>query len=389
MKTLSKMNKQPDPNSYYTLFALSLVNSCGAASLLLAPVIVGGLVSTLGFSGQQAGYIISSELAGLALAAIPAALWLSRFNWQRVLYVMLVVLIAGNFLTSTLTDYSAFLIVRFITGFTAGLSLAVSMSVINLTRDPDRKLGFWFSVQLLLTVVGLALLPGFILSFGIGGIYALLAAFQFCLLFVVRFVPAGGVVEQSAQSVSDKPVLLLALLGFVSIFLFEVAIMGLWTYYERIGNAGGLPAQSIAYALSIGTFVGFLGSLAAAGLSTRFGRLVPITIGISVAIVSILILNMDFSLILFVLSASAFCFAWYFSLPFLMAAIANIDASGRLLIFVNFVTGAGLTIGPAVAAKLQTEDSYEPIIWMGVIALVLSFLLMIRLAVLPVRGAAS
>ena len=56
------MNKQPDPNSYYTLFALSLVNSCGAASLLLAPVIVGGLVSTLGFSGQQAGYIISSEL---------------------------------------------------------------------------------------------------------------------------------------------------------------------------------------------------------------------------------------------------------------------------------------------------------------------------------------
>lgn len=383
------MNKQPDPNSYYTLFALSLVNSCGAASLLLAPVIVGGLVSTLGFSGQQAGYIISSELAGLALAAIPAALWLSRFNWQRVLYVMLVVLIAGNFLTSTLTDYSAFLIVRFITGFTAGLSLAVSMSVINLTRDPDRKLGFWFSVQLLLTVVGLALLPGFILSFDIGGIYALLAVFQFCLLFVVRFVPAGGVVELSAQSVSDKPVLLLALLGFVSIFLFEVAIMGLWTYYERIGNAGGLPAQSIAYALSIGTFVGFLGSLAAAGLSTRFGRLVPIAIGMSVAIVSILILNMDFSLILFVLSASAFCFAWYFSLPFLMAAIANIDASGRLLIFVNFVTGAGLTIGPAVAAKLQTEDSYEPIIWMGVIALVLSFLLMIRLAVLPVRGAAS
>jgi len=383
------MNKQPDPNSYYTLFALSLVNSCGAASLLLAPVIVGGLVSTLGFSGQQAGYIISSELAGLALAAIPAALWLSRFNWQRVLYVMLVVLIAGNFLTSTLTDYSAFLIVRFITGFTAGLSLAVSMSVINLTRDPDRKLGFWFSVQLLLTVVGLALLPGFILSFGIGGIYALLAAFQFCLLFVVRFVPAGGGVEQSAQSMSDKPVLLLALLGFVSIFLFEVAIMGLWTYYERIGNAGGLRAQSIAYALSIGTFVGFLGSLAAAGLSTRFGRLIPIAIGMSVAIVSILILNMDFSLILFVLSASAFCFAWYFSLPFLMAAIANIDASGRLLIFVNFVTGAGLTIGPAVAAKLQTEDSYEPIIWMGVIALVLSFLLMIRLAVLPVRGAAS
>jgi predicted MFS family arabinose efflux permease len=383
------MNKQPDPNSYFTLIALSLVNSCGAASLLLAPVMVGGLVTTLDFSAQQAGYIISTELAGLALAAIPAALWLSRFNWQRVLYIMLVILIAGNFLTSTLTDYSTFLIVRFVTGFTAGLSLAVSMSVINLTRDPDRSLGFWFSVQLLLTVVGLALLPGFISSFGVGAIYALLAVFQFVLLFAVRFIPAGGVVEQTVEDKSDKSGLLLALLGFVSIFLFEAAIMGLWTYYERIGDAGGLPAQSIAYALSIGTFVGFLGSLAAAGLSTRFGRLIPIAIGIGLAIVSILMLRIDFSLILFVLSASAFCFAWYFSLPFLMAAIANIDASGRLLIFVNFVTGVGLTLGPAVAAKLQTEDSYEPVIWMGVISLVISFLLMIRLAILPVRGATN
>ena len=177
------MNKQPDPNSYLTILALSLVNSCGAASLLLAPLIVGGLVTTLGFSSEQSGYIISSELAGIALAAIPAALWLSRFNWQRVLYVMLVMLIAGNFLTSTLTDYSTFLIVRFITGFTAGLSLAVSMSVINLSRDPDRNLGLWFSVQLLLTVVGLAVLPAFISGFGIAGVYTLLAAFQFVLLF--------------------------------------------------------------------------------------------------------------------------------------------------------------------------------------------------------------
>ena len=70
-----------------------------------------------------------------------------------------------------------------------------------------------------------------------------------------------------------------------------------------------------------------------------------------------------------------------------MAAIANIDATGRSLVFVNFVTGLGLTVGPALAARLQTADSYDPIIWMGVVALIGAFILIIRLAIQPMRVA--
>ena len=380
------MDKKSDAINYTTLTALSLINACGAASLLLAPVMVGGLVTTLGFSSQQAGYIISSELAGLALAAIPAALWIRRFNWQHVLYVMLIILLAGNYFTSGLEQYNHYLLIRFVNGFAAGLCLAVSMSVINMTSEPDRSLGFWFSLQLLLTVVGLALLPEFIIKYNVGAVYALLAAFQFLLLIGVRLVPTTGLQIEVGETDNRKPILFLALLGFTSIFLFEAAVMGMWTYYERIGDAAGVSSQGITYALAIGTFVGFLGSLSTAALSTRLGRLIPITFGMGLAVGSILVLRTEFSALIFILSASAFCFAWYFTLPYLMAAIASMDPSGSLLVFVNFITGVGLTLGPAVAAKLQTDDSYEPVIWMGVIALVLAFLLIIRLALLPVES---
>jgi MFS family permease len=187
---------------------------------------------------------------------------------------------------------------------------------------------------------------------------------------------------------SNKPILLLALLGFGSIFLFEVAVMGLWTYYERIGDAGGLETQNVAYALSVGNFFGFLGSLATAALSTRFGRLLPIGFGIGLAVVAIVILGTNFGVAAFVFSSCAFCFAWYFTLPYMMAAIANIDSSGRLLVFVNFVTGLGLTAGPAIAARLQTAGSYQPVIWMGIGTLATAFVLVIRLAVQPVRQTA-
>ena len=114
---------QPRPDSYLTLTVLSINNACGTAALLLAPVVVGGLVTTLPFSSEQAGYVISVELAGFALAAIPAALWIRHFNWHWVLYVVVSAMLAGNLITSGLQTVPAFLLVRFLAGFGAGLSI--------------------------------------------------------------------------------------------------------------------------------------------------------------------------------------------------------------------------------------------------------------------------
>ena len=48
----------------------------------------------------------------------------------------------------------------------------------------------------------------------------------------------------------------------------------------------------------------------------------------------------------------AFKFAWTFVLPFILAAAANKDRSGRLIASLNFVIGAGLATGPLIAGVL-------------------------------------
>ena len=68
--------------NYRVLTILSLLSTFGAAVYFIAPLLVGGYVTQLGFSSQQGGYIISAELAGFAVAAIPAAIWVKRFNWR-------------------------------------------------------------------------------------------------------------------------------------------------------------------------------------------------------------------------------------------------------------------------------------------------------------------
>jgi len=158
-----------------------------------------------------------------------------------------------------------------------------------------------------------------------------------------------------------------------------------WTYYERIGNAGGIAAQTIGYALSASLFLGFIGSMAAAALSTRFNRLVPVALGTGLAIFCTGLLLTDFSTVAYVISIGLFSFAWYFTLPYLMACIANVDATGRLLILSNLVTGLGTSVGPACAAFLQTSDSYVPVLWMGIITILASILFISRLALQPSR----
>ena len=371
--------------NYRVLTILSLLSTCGAAVYFIAPLLVGGYVTQLGFSNQQGGYIISTELAGFALAPIPAAIWVRRISWRASLYLAAGSIILMNLVTSSLTEFSLFLVVRFVSGFAAGIQLAVCMAVIHRTLDPDRNLGYWFGLQLLAGSVGVIFLPDLIADFGVGTVFMLLAGLHALLLLFIRFIPDSGEIEQMPEVKATGSIPVLVAFGFVGLFLFEVGIMGVWTYYERIGNAGGIAAQTIGYALSASLFLGFIGSMAAAALSTRFNRLVPVAIGTGLAIFCTGLLLTDFSTAAYVISIGLFSFAWYFTLPYLMACIANVDATGRLLILSNLVTGLGTSVGPACAAFLQTSDSYVPVLWMGIVTMLTSILFILRLALQPPR----
>ncbi|MDE0155799.1 MAG: MFS transporter, partial [Gammaproteobacteria bacterium] len=369
--------------NYRVLTILSLLSTCGAAVYFIAPLLVGGYVTQLGFSSQQGGYIISAELAGFALAPIPAAIWVRRISWRTALYLAAGSIILMNLVTSSLIGFSLFLVVRFLSGFAAGIQLAVCMAVIHRTLDPDRNLGYWFGLQLLAGSVGVIFLPGLIADFSVGSVFLLLAGLHALLLLFIRFIPDSGEIEQMPEVKATGSVPVLVALGFAGLFLFEAGIMGVWTYYERIGNAGGIAARTIGYALSASLFLGFIGSMAAAALSTRFNRLVPVVAGTGLAIFCTALLLTDFSTAAYVISIGLFSFAWYFTLPYLMACIANVDATGRLLILSNLVTGLGTSVGPACAAFLQTSDSYVPVLWMGIITILASILFISRLALQP------
>ena len=65
-------NAEIDVNSAATILALCLLASVTPSAVLLGPLIVGGLITELGFTPQAAGNMIFAELSGAALSTFLA-----------------------------------------------------------------------------------------------------------------------------------------------------------------------------------------------------------------------------------------------------------------------------------------------------------------------------
>lgn len=333
-----------------TLFGVVLTTASVAAILVVAPVVVGALITRYAFTPSQAGFTISVELGAMSLAGWPALWWLPRWPWPRLLAAALLVMIAGNVACAFATTFPAIAALRGVTGLAGGSAMVICLAVIGMTRQTERNYGWWSISQLLLGALGLTILPRVLPAIGLRGLYLGLAGLLCACLLTVRQVPrqAPPASARGVGAVLRAP----ALLGLAGLLCLYVALGGVWTYVERIGAASGLAPTLIGDDLMIASLCGIAGCAGAIALGSRVGRLPPLLLGFALFLGGILGLSGVVPAPRFVLAAGVFKFAWSFSLPFILAGMATHDSSGRVMAIANFMIGGGLAMGPAVIAAL-------------------------------------
>lgn len=359
-----------NPNSAATITAICLLAAIIPSVLLIAPLIVGGMVDHLGFSLEQAGYVLAAEQFAMALATFPALLWLHRINWQHVGYFCLILIIIGDVISASTDGYVALLTVRFLTGIVGGSIMILTLATVNMTAEPDRVFGFWVIGQLVLGAAGLAILPNYLSDLGLSAYYLGKAFLCMPLLLTMRHLPTTIARPLTGSDELDLTQLLrLGLAGLVSIFLFYVALSGVWAYLERLATAAGIDFETIGLVLAISSVAGIAGATVASILNTKHGRSVPIIVGFAMLMVSIGMLYGTSTLIFFGAAACIFKFGWTFVLPYMLACITAIDPSGRLITTTNLMIGAGLAAGPALSAYLMHDRvTFVPVLTVGLIA---------------------
>ncbi len=205
--------------------------------------------------------------------------------------------------------------------------------------------------QLLLGMLGLLALPGLFATFGLKVVYLILAAIMLCCLplvsaFPPRFQPLSVSRQQPSTTLWRQALAVLAVLTFY------ISLSAVWTFIGTIGSAAGLSPTQVGLVLAAATVCGIIGAGGAALRGTRRADRLPVWLGYGLLIVSVGLLIGQPLLVRYAIAALLFKFTWTFVLPFILARVAGLDNSGRLMNSINLVIGGGMAAGPALAGGL-------------------------------------
>jgi len=370
--------KHVSPNNMTASVFLAFLATAGLFYVNIMPALVNGLIDALGFTNQQAGAIGSANMYGAAVGALTIVFVIKHLRWKLAAVAFLAGLITIDVLSMSISDAGTLMIVRFIHGLVGGMLVGTGFAIIARTTNIDRTFGVLLFVQFGLGGLGVMILPGLVPTYGTAVLFFALIAFSVITLIMLPFLPDYPVKLKTGQAAGgkfsgiDKPNLLLTLLA---IFTFQGANMGLYAFIIGLGKHFGLDADFISLTLGIAAWIGLAGAGLVIVMSTRYGHFKPVFFGTLItALGSATFVYSDIASIFFIANC-LLGVTWAFVIAYLLGLAAKFDASGQMAALGGFASKMGLASGPVVAAWLLGEDSYQRLIIVAVVILLISALL--------------
>ncbi|WP_423379275.1 MFS transporter [Burkholderia sp. LMG 32019] len=340
-----------------TLVALVVFAAITPLLLLVAPAVAGQLATQLGLSASQIGTYFFVELGAFSLATVPSYLWLGRVDARRVAAFAIALFGAGNLLTALwMPGFAALLALRAVTALGGGSLMVLCMTSAATSENSDRVYGLWVVGQLIAGAIGLFALPHVFAAFGLRALYVALAALALLAAPLSRGFPsslgARTASAQNARGAAAQTPQSFIVLAIGAVLTFYLAIGSVWTFASRAASEAGLDPQSTGNVLAIASVMGIAGAALASCAGGRLARRAMLAAGYALLAASLVALAVMRKTGGYSAAIFAFKFAWTFVLPFILATVAQIDTSGRLVATLNFVIGAGLAAGPLLAGLM-------------------------------------
>ncbi|MCB1694908.1 MAG: MFS transporter [Pseudomonadales bacterium] len=353
------------------------------------PALVDGLIEGLGYSNQQAGIVGSANVYGAALGALTAVFIVKRVPWKLVSRCLLLGLISADMLSMIVADPLFLTALRFVHGCMGGMLVGVGFAVISRTEQADRTFGYLLTVQFGLGGVGLMYLPPLVPEYGTSALFMALISFSVVTFLMLPFLSAypprvHSTSHHSSAGGVNRRMLVLALLAT---FFFQAANMGVYAYIIGMGRNAGLDMGFISSTLGVAAWIAIAGSVLVILLSTRYGRLVPVSAAMALTVAGTWILHYSELKSMYWLANVGVGITWAFVISYLLGMCADFDQTGQTAALGGFASKMGLASGPFIAALVVGQDNYALLINLAVIGLVICIVVFVAPAALLDRKA--
>ena len=332
----------------------------GYAVMVGLPVISTAWVNRLGFSEVEVGRVAGADLAGLAIGAVIAALYVAKFDRRYMTVIAAAVAIAANVLCIYYQSYEITLWLRLAAGIGAGVYTGIAVATIAGHSKP----AFAFGLELFAFAASQGAELKFLPYLSMNGIYIVLAAtFVIGLLFITwlprRPAEKGLDVEVDVEEpdgdhhIEHKHVpAYVPWMVLTAIVFTYINIGAYWTYIELAASESAASPDWVASMLWVSSVFSVFGCLIAVLLSNRYGLARPLFVSLIVQATIVVMLVTGITNVTVAISMFMFNFCWIFVDIYQAATIANVDRSGRFPALIPAAQGLGNFLGPNLAASV-------------------------------------
>jgi predicted MFS family arabinose efflux permease len=370
------------------LLGAVIVTAVGLQQVAIQPILVQTFVAKLGLTENNAGYVASAELFGMALATIASIVALERVRWRRLVLIVSVCLLCTDLISIAVTHFIPLLIVRFAAGVFEGVLTSVGYAMLAFARRPDRGIALALAVLLSFGAACVLLFPQALQTIGAEGIFATLGVISVVPAFLVRHVPNHG--GAPTTKIENEAVGGAAYFALGAIATFFVGVGAVTPYLFLIGTNIGLADQVVALGISASLIAGVLGALFAL---IACDLLPPIVVTIAAILVTglpVLLLHKGLSGLEFGIIACLFNGVGTMAAPLVIAPVAAFDRTGRLTAIAAAIQICAFAFGPFLSALLVKPGSYGAVESTAAVLFVVSAALVpIPLKAISLRAAES
>ncbi|MEM1152537.1 MAG: hypothetical protein AAGI44_00255 [Pseudomonadota bacterium] len=343
-----------DRISHFSLGQIAAVYALGSAVLLVIgvqPVLFGTLLESGFVNLPVLGGLATLETIASGCGIIVATMTFSINRVRLIAVLVLLCLSVANALSAMAPDLVTLLSARIVAGFTGGVGIWLTTSVIVRTSKPERVYGYYVSIHTLAQGFAVSLLALFIVpAFGWRGCFLLVSVAALLPLVAIGFIPGTlkPLPKDEAHGGHLTPAMIIVALVTLLQMIMTITI---WAFLEPIGRLTGTEPQALQLMLSGLLFFQVFAAAFAGFIAPRLPTLLAhfITSGIILVSSFYLLTIAQWPSIWFAPVTVLFSFCWVMMLPLQTKLAIDVDATGRLALAVPAIQIAGAAIAPFAA----------------------------------------
>jgi cytochrome P450/predicted MFS family arabinose efflux permease len=356
-----------------TFVAACTVSSVGGLLFNIMPALLGSAATHFTLNDTEVGVVGSSMLAGFAVVAATSRQWINRFDWRGLVVAGTALSVVSLVAAALISTYGALLGTLFGTGMGLGLLYTVTIAIVSENHSPDRAFGIKLASEVLLAIVAVLALTQFVEArWGFAGTVLTLAG----LSAVVSLAGLPGIPARRSLVPPEERFAMLRRtvggavpirnwtpwLGLGAMFVSFGGLSALWAFLTQIAPSFGVNGQTVAVLLMIGLAISGLAGIAAAVIGDRYGRQMPLTVGMLLAIAGVVVLMTGQGIAGYFIGALLAVGLWNFPMAYQMGMIASSDPNARVAVLMPAALAIGSALGPTIGgALLSGGNGYIPL----------------------------